>query len=47
MKILRTQLNVGFFDSNYVDGDVKVRLHCNITRKYTGSVHKDCISRLD
>ena len=30
-------------DNVYVDGDdVKVQDHCHITRKYTGSAHKDC-----
>ena len=26
----------------YVDGDVKVRDHCHITKKYRGSAHRDC-----
>ena len=26
----------------YVDGDVKVRDHCQITGKYRGSAHRDC-----
>ena len=26
-------------DSDYVDGDVKVKDHCYITGKYTGSAH--------
>ena len=26
----------------YVDNDVKVRDHCQITGKYRGSVHRDC-----
>ena len=25
------------YDNSYVDGDVKVRDHCHITGKYTGS----------
>ena len=29
-------------DNRYVDGDVKVRHHCHITRKYRGSGHRDC-----
>ena len=29
-------------DSSYVDGDVKVRYHCHITRKYSASAHSDC-----
>ena len=29
-------------DNVYVDADVKVRDHCNITEKYRGSAHKDC-----
>ena len=29
-------------DNNYVDGVVKVRDHCHITKKYTGSTHRDC-----
>ena len=29
-------------DNNCVDGGVKVRDHCHITRKYTGSTHRDC-----
>ena len=42
--ILRTLLNVGFeiWDNDYIDGDVKVRDHCHITRKYRGSAHRDC-----
>ena len=26
----------------YVDGDVKVRDHCDITRKYRVSAHRNC-----
>ena len=41
IKILR--INAGFFDNDYVDGDVKVKKdHCHVTRKYRDSVHKDC-----
>ena len=29
-------------DSNYVDGDVKVRGHCHITGKYNCSTHRVC-----
>ena len=29
-------------DNVYVDADVKVRDHCNITEKYGGSAHKGC-----
>ena len=29
-------------DRDYVDNDVKVRDHCHITRKCTGSAHRDC-----
>ena len=29
-------------DNSYVDGDVKVRYHCHITRKYKDPVHRDC-----
>ena len=29
-------------DGDYVDNDVKVRDHCQITGKYRGSVHRDC-----
>ena len=29
-------------DSSYLDDDVKVRDHCHITGKYTGSVYIDC-----
>ena len=29
-------------DNTYVDGDVKVRRHCHVTRKYRGSRHRDC-----
>ena len=32
---------MGFTDG-YVDGDVKVRDHCHITRKYRGSAQRDC-----
>ena len=42
MKILRTQLNVGFVIKNYIDSDVKVRYFCHITGKYGGSAHRDC-----
>ena len=28
-------------DNDYIDGDVKVRDHCHITRKYRGSAHRD------
>ena len=30
------------YDNVYGDGDVKVRDHCHITRKYRGSAHRDC-----
>ena len=30
------------YDPAYVDGDLKVKDHCHITRKYSGSVHRDC-----
>ena len=29
-------------DNDYVDNDIKVRDHYHITRKYRGSVHRDC-----
>ena len=29
-------------DNDYVDNDVKVRDHCNITGKYRGFAHRDC-----
>ena len=29
-------------DNAYVKGDVKVRDHCQISRKYRGSAHRDC-----
>ena len=29
-------------DNDYVDSDVKVRDHCHITGKYSGSAHGDC-----
>ena len=29
------------FKNVYVEGDVKVRDHCNITRKYRGSTLRD------
>ena len=29
-------------DDDYIDGDVKVRDHCHITGRYSGSVHRDC-----
>ena len=28
-------------NNTYVDGDVKVRDHCHITRKHRGSTHRD------
>ena len=30
------------YDNVYVDGNVKVRDHCHIARKYRGSAHRDC-----
>ena len=30
------------YDNAFADGDVKVRDHCFITRKYRGSAHRDC-----
>ena len=30
------------YDNVYVDGDVKVRDHCDITRKYRDSAHRNC-----
>ena len=29
------------WDNTYVEGDVKVRDHCDITEKYRGSAHRD------
>ena len=29
-------------DKHYIDNDVKVRDHCHITGKYSGSPHRDC-----
>ena len=29
-------------DNFYVDGDVKVRGHCHINKKFRGSVHRNC-----
>ena len=29
-------------DNDYINTDVKVRDHCNITGKYRGSAHRDC-----
>ena len=29
-------------DNEYFDGDVKVRDHCHVTKKYRGSAHRDC-----
>ena len=34
--------NCWICDNDYVDNDVKVRDHCDITEKYTGSAHRDC-----
>ena len=31
----------------YADGDVKVRYHCHITRKYIGSAHRDCNTNVE
>ena len=31
----------GYFDGD-VKGDVKVRDHCHVTGKYSGSAHRDC-----
>ena len=28
-------------DNYYIDNDVKIRDHCDITEKYRGSVHRD------
>ena len=30
------------YDNDYIDGDVKITDHCNITGKYRGSAHRDC-----
>ena len=29
-------------DNDYVDSDVKVRYHCQVTGEYLGSAHRDC-----
>ena len=29
-------------DNDYTNNDIKVRDHCHITGKYTGSAHRDC-----
>ena len=29
-------------DNDYVDNDVKIRIHCHINRKYRDSAHRDC-----
>ena len=29
-------------DNDYIDNDVKLTDHCNITEKYRGSTHGDC-----
>ena len=29
-------------DNDYIDNDVKVRVHCHITEKNRGSAHRDC-----
>ena len=34
-------------DNDYVDNDVKVRDHCHITGKYSGSAHRDCNINLE
>ena len=34
--------NFWICDIDYIDNDVKVRDHCHITRKYRGSVCRDC-----
>ena len=38
--------NCWIYNNDYVDNDVKVRDHCDITGKYTGSAHKDCNANL-
>ena len=30
------------YDNDYIDGDVKITDHFNITRKCRGSAHRDC-----
>ena len=30
------------YDNDFIDGDVKVRDQCHITKKYKGSAHRDC-----
>ena len=34
-------------DNVCVKGDVKVRDHCQISRKYRGSAHRDCNVKLN
>ena len=31
-----------FYNNDYIDHDVKVRDHCNITGKHRSSIHRDC-----
>ena len=31
-----------FCENDYVDNDIKVKDHCNITGKYRSSAHRDC-----
>ena len=39
---LKNSTKCWIFVNDYVDNDVKVRDHCHITGKYTGSAHQDC-----
>ena len=38
----KTSTKCWICDNDYVDNDVKVRDHCQITGKYRGSAHRDC-----
>ena len=42
LKDLKNSTKCLICDNDYVDNDVKVRIHCHINRKYRDSAHRDC-----
>ena len=42
MKDYKNSSTCWICDNDYIDGDVKLTDHCDITRKYGGSAHRDC-----
>ena len=39
---LKNSIKCQICDNTYVDSDVKVKDHCDVTGKYRGSAHTDC-----